>query len=186
MRRLMRNFYFSISLLCNWPVFFLKRVKVGRGNRLERGLVISKSTIGNYNYLGHGCILDKVQVGSYCSIAAHVQIGGAEHPMTMPSTSFRLFPQGEKQWTIIEDDVWIGAKVVIRSGVKVGRGAVIGSGAIVLEDIPSYAIAVGMPAKIIRYRFDQGKIDKLAKTNYWELSPEDALKVLKDKGMLNG
>ena len=53
---------------------------------------------------------------------------------------------------VINDDVWIGAHVVILSGVTIGKGAVIGAGAVVTKDIPSYAIAIGVPAKVIKYR----------------------------------
>ncbi len=63
--------------------------------------------------------------------------------------------------TIIGNDVWIGHKAVIMPEVKVGNGAIIGAYSIVAKDIPSYAIAVGNPVRVIKYRFDQEMIDLL-------------------------
>lgn len=66
----------------------------------------------------------------------------------------------------IEDDVWIGANVIVLPGVKIGRGAVIGAGAVVTKSIPSYAIAAGIPAKVIKYRFDEKTIEKAIKQDF--------------------
>ncbi|MGZ3774654.1 MAG: CatB-related O-acetyltransferase [Bdellovibrio sp.] len=152
----------------------MKRVKLGVGNRIEKGVFLSKSHIGSYNYIGHYSIIDKTKIGNYCSIAAHTMIGGSEHPYQWWSMSFRLCRVEEKPLTVIEDDVWIGTKATIRRGVRVGRGAVIGSHAVVLEDVPPYAIVVGTPAKILKYRLSSEQISKLEQTKYWELNPEDA------------
>ena len=67
----------------------------------------------------------------------------------------------------IGNDVWIGADAIILSGVKVGDGAVIGAGAVVSKDVPPYAIAGGVPAKIIKYRFPQDVIDSFLRIKWW-------------------
>lgn len=152
---------------------------MGKGNRLEKGLIISKSTIGSFNYLGHFSIMDRVQIGSYCSIASHVVIGGAEHSVDNISTSFQLFPQTNNLVTVIEDDVWIGTKATIRRGVKIGRGAVVGAGAIVLKDVPAFSIVAGVPAKHLRYRFDDAKIKAIEESKYWLLEPGRAKQKIK-------
>ena len=72
----------------------------------------------------------------------------------------------------IENDVWIGLNVVIMDGITIGDGAVIGSGAVVTRDIPPYAVAVGIPARVIRYRFDPETIERLLKTRWWDRPPE--------------
>lgn len=61
---------------------------------------------------------------------------------------------------IISDDVWIGANVTVLPGVKIGRGAIVGAGAVVTKDIPPYAVAAGVPARIIKYRFDKSLVEK--------------------------
>ena len=77
----------------------------------------------------------------------------------------------------IGNDVWIGDNVIIKNGVTVGDGAVIGAGAIVTKDVPPYAIAAGVPAKIIRYRFDERTVRRLSETKWWSL-PDDVIKTL--------
>lgn len=73
----------------------------------------------------------------------------------------------ERKPIIIGNDVFIGANVTILDGIKIGDGAVIGAGAVVSKDIPPYAIAVGCPVSIIRYRFDNEQIDALKKIEWW-------------------
>ena len=77
--------------------------------------------------------------------------------------------------TIIGNDVWIGNGAIINSGLKIGNGAVIGCGAIVTHDVPDYAIVVGQPARILRYRFDQQTIALLSKLQWWNWS-QDTIK----------
>jgi acetyltransferase-like isoleucine patch superfamily enzyme len=89
-----------------------------------------------------------------------------EHDFTKLSTSTFLNPGKKSNKVQIADDVWIGAAVYLKNGVKIGKGAVIGAGSIVLEDIPPYAIAVGSPAKIIKYRFDKVKRDVHFKVDF--------------------
>ena len=68
---------------------------------------------------------------------------------------------------VIGNDVWIGSKATVFGGVKVGNGAVIAAGAVVTKDVPPYAIAGGVPAHIIRYRFDEDKINRLEEIAWW-------------------
>ena len=67
-------------------------------------------------------------------------------------------------------DVWIGSRAIVLDGIVVGNGAVIAANALVTKDVPPYAIVAGIPAKIIKYRFKQDKIDKLIDSKWWELS----------------
>lgn len=74
--------------------------------------------------------------------------------------------------TIIGNDVWIGTSAIIMQGVNIGDGAVIASGAVVTKDVPPYAIVGGVPAKIIKYRFDDVTIEKLLKSKWWDYGPD--------------
>ena len=76
---------------------------------------------------------------------------------------------------IIGNDVWIGAHTTIVNGVRIGTGAVIGAGAVVTKDIPPYAIVVGNPAHVIKYRFSEDVIHKLLAIKWWNWSPEKIL-----------
>ena len=77
----------------------------------------------------------------------------------------------------IGNDVWIGLNVVVMDGVSIGDGAVIGAGAVVTKDIPPYAIAVGVPAKVIKYRFSEDIIHRLLKTRWYD-QPDEVIKKL--------
>ena len=73
---------------------------------------------------------------------------------------------------IVENDVWIGAKATIMSGVKIGNGSVIGSGSVVTKDVPPYAIVVGNPAVVVKYRFTEEQIQKLLDISWWSWDEE--------------
>ena len=111
-------------------------------------LSVGKNTMLNsYNIFngGHG-----LKIGSHCIFAAFDYINTSDH-------GFRRGELIQKQGFFgapveIEDDVWIGGHVFIGKGVRIGRGAVIGAGAVVTHDIPEEAIAVGIPARVIRMR----------------------------------
>lgn len=104
-----------------------------------------------------------IRIGSFCSIAPNVTfIVSADHYTNRISTyPFRVMVCNEKYEAIskgdivVADDVWIGANVTILSGVTVGQGAIIAAGAVVTKDVPPYAIVGGVPAKVIKYRFDE-------------------------------
>lgn len=76
--------------------------------------------------------------------------------------------------TVVGNDVWIGARALIMSGVNIGNGAVVAAGSVVTKDVPPYAIVGGNPAKIIRYRFDASVIDKLQQIAWWDW-PDDKI-----------
>ena len=92
-----------------------------------------------------------IQIGDYVSIAADCYIIDSNHGI---SRGARIQEQVStvKGPVIIGDDVWLGAGVKVLSGVTIGKGAVIGAQSVVNRDIPEYAIAVGVPAKVIGYR----------------------------------
>lgn len=81
--------------------------------------------------------------------------------------------------TTIGSDVWIGAHVCIKQGITIGDGAVIGAGSVVTKDVPPYSIVYGVPAKIVKKRFDSDKKEKLViESRFWECEPEDARSII--------
>ncbi len=136
-----------------------------------------------------------VEIGSFCSVAPGVVIlANVDHSTSLPSTfPFKtiLYPRRDKEKCLgsfnfdaisrgsikIGHDVWIGQNVIVLSGVSIGTGAVVGAGSLVVKDIPPYAIAVGNPAKVIRFRFPPEIIARLLGSEWWMLSDENLIKL---------
>ncbi len=164
-------------------------VEIGEGNNIQ------ESSIDDYSYTTENCQIIYSTIGKFVNIASYVRINPSPHPMHWASQHHMLYRKemfgfGEDDtsffdWrrekkAIIGHDVWLGHNVTVMGGVTIGNGAVIGSGAIVTKDIPPYAIAVGNPAMIIRYRFDSQSIDKLEKIQWWNWEHKKLKAVLND------
>lgn len=79
---------------------------------------------------------------------------------------------------VIENDVWVGANVIIKEGVTIHNGAVVAMGSLVVKDVPAYALVGGNPAKLIKYRFTQKQIDTLQEIAWWNWPDNKIRKVL--------
>lgn len=150
-------------------------------------VVIGKNTYGGIAVLNYNDF-HKLTIGNFCSIATDVMfILDADHYTNHISTfPFKVKLLGEKQEgvskgdIIVADDVWIGYGATIMSGVHIGQGAVVAAGAVVTKDVPPYAIVGGVPAKVIKYRFDPEMIEELLKIDYSKLTKEDIEKHIDD------
>lgn len=162
---------------------------IDKSSKIEAGSHIVNSVFGKYSFCGYDCEILNCEVGSFCSIANNVIIGGAMHPIDWVSMS-PVFYEGrdsiEKKFsthkrdiaktTYIEHDVWIGRNAIIKQGVKIGVGSIIGMGSVVTKDVEPYTIVAGCPAKLIRKRFDSEICSKLLKSKWWEYSDEQLAK----------
>ncbi len=140
--------------------------------------------LGEFSYICSNTAIINTTIGKFCSIASNVKIGLGFHPTnefisTHPSfyatnnigckisfTKEQLFEEFKP--ITIGNDVWIGNNAIVLDGVNIGNGAIIGAGAIVTKDIPPYAIAVGVPAQIIKYRFKDEEIKILENFKWWD------------------
>ena len=140
---------------------------------------IGNSSYGDINILTWNHV-NQLKIGSFCSIAPEVTfILDAEHHLNIISTypfkaqTLIIGPEAfSKGNIIVDDDVWIGFRSTIMSGVHIGQGAVVAAGAVVTKDVPPYAIIGGVPAKIIKYRFSPEVIEQLLKLDYSKLSDD--------------
>ena len=161
-------------------------------NVIHKGANISSTVIGYGTYIGPNTVLNNAMIGRYCSIGANIKVVSATHPSkdfvstspmffstlnqsgkTYCSTNrFNEFLSIEGRTAIIGNDVWIGVGVTIKGGIRIGDGAIVAMNSCVTKDVPPYAIVGGVPARIIRYRFDSNEITELLSIKWWE-KPED-------------
>lgn len=160
--------------------------KTGHGNKFRpKVTATSASVIGNYNYFGDRCMIGNAEIGNYCSFAPDVKIAQSAHSIEYITTYQRISNNNisyslNSNKAVIENDVWIGANAVVMQGVHIGTGAVIGANAVVTKDIPQYAIAVGVPAKVIRYRFSLDIQREILKSEWWEYEYIEACRAVKE------
>jgi acetyltransferase-like isoleucine patch superfamily enzyme len=157
---------------------------------------IGSCKIGRYTYVGSKSTFERTTIGPFCSIGPEVMCGMGTHPLNLFSTYpgfFSTYATGSTSFGVhahitetenvsIGADVWIGARAIIVGGVQIGHGAVIAAGAVVTKNVPPYAVVGGVPAKIIKYRFDEDTIQQLLVSKWWQ-STESVLKETVKRGL---
>lgn len=156
-------------------------------SKIGSGSDIINSNMDKYSYCGYDCKIINCQIGAFCSLADGVIIGGVQHPIEWASSSsvfyyerngvkkFAEYRRAEDLRTIIGNDVWIGERAIIKAGVHIGDGAVIGMGSVVTKDIGAYEIWGGNPAKIIKKRFSNEIIAKLVDSQWWKKADDELI-----------
>lgn len=162
-RKKNKHNFTNLNNCCN-----MKKIRVGR------------FTYGNLNVYTSECENEGLIIGDFCSIASSAKfLLAGEHRTNCFSTypiKQKLLQKGidtlSRGPIKIDNDVWIGEDVLILSGVHIGQGAIIAAGAVVTRDVPPYAIVGGVPARIIKYRFEFNIVSQLLKVDYGKLTKE--------------
>ena len=164
----------------------LSNCQVSILSKVYKPYSVCDSSIGDYTYIASNSTISFTEIGKFCSIGPNLLCGYGIHPTNGISTSPSFYSDKmqngisfsnkckieERKKIVIGNDVFIGMNVSILDGVNIGDGAIIGAGAVVVKDIEPYAIYGGVPAKLIRYRFDNKTIEKLLKIQWWNWENE--------------
>jgi len=166
-----------------FPVSIEENCSIGKNTVIHKNVQLSNSSLGDYSYTQSSLL--NTHVGKFCSIAPQCTFGLAKHPTKKIVSTYPAFYSKDNKGclcafsnedlfddqperTIIGNDVWIGSNCIIMSGVTIGNGAVIGAGSVVTKNVDDYAIVGGVPAKLLRYRFERDQIDFLNRFKWWD------------------
>lgn len=164
--------YMSCSKNCHFGIY----------NTIYDNVSLNNVTLGDFTYIASNTKIMNTKIGKFCSIGPYCYIGSSKHPTNFVSTHpifYSTLKQAQicfssenafKEYEDIEigNDVWVGLMSVILDGVTIGNGSVVAAGAVVTKDVPPYAVVGGVPAKIIKYRFDENIIKQLEKIKWWD------------------
>jgi len=159
---------------------------LGSYARIGRFNQIYESSFGYHSYTGPSSVVLKSSIGKFCSISWNVSIGPANHDYKRITNHSFLYNNFDdlrpshieaaydrfKEPCVLGNDVWVGAGAVILRNVNIGHGAVIGANSVVNQNIPPYSIAVGVPAHVINYRFDDSTVARLLEIEWWDFPDE--------------
>lgn len=168
------------------PSAVVRDSEFGRYTYLGPRSQVMHSNIGDYGYAMGDNQIAHARIGKFCNIATGVRINPSNHPwwratlhhFTYRSASYgfglpddaAIFDWRREDAVSIGPDVWIGHNAIVMPGVSVGAGAAIGSAAVVTSDVPPYAIAAGVPARVVRMRCDADTIERLLRIAWWDWS----------------
>lgn len=170
---------YILSLTLNYLVRILQRIQMilyrslfkkhGRNFVFDPSGTYSFSTIevGNDVFIGPGAILSAsesgIKFGNKIMLGPNVTIMGGDHNVSVIGSYMydikEKLPENDLP-VLIEDDVWIGTGAIILKGVKVGTGSIVAAGALVTKDVPPYSIVAGVPAKVIKMRFNEEDLEQ--------------------------
>lgn len=184
-RDIVKGFFYAVKRILRIPSDIFNHNKVHSSTRIAGGTSLKFCTIGKHNYIARRNSLYNVEVGNYCCFGPDIHIGGMQHSYWWYSMSPLLSDECKSpERTIIGNDVWLGAGCIIKQGIKIGDGAVVGAGSFVNKDVEPFSIIVGSPAKLLKYRFDEDVREAIVKSGYWDKNPEEAKQILNELNKL--
>lgn len=137
-------------------VFFARLImeKVGENINVEKGAVFgSKVSLGSHSGIGVDCQLyGPVKIGEYVNMGPEVIVYTQNHRFDKTDIPMQFQGYSGINPVVIEDDVWLGRRVIILPGVRIGKGSVIGAGSVLAKSVPEYSVVVGNPARVIKHR----------------------------------
>ncbi len=165
------------------PRCVVQRSTLGRYVRLLGDVTLRDAALGDYTIVAEHARLEHATVGRYCSIAPRAFVGLGSHPsreyasthpifyIHAPHAGFDLVDRDQftpYTPTTVGHDVWIGANAAVRDGITIHNGAIVGANAVVTKDVPPYHIVGGVPARLIRPRFDDNTVAFLQRLAWWD------------------
>ncbi|MDY8109898.1 DapH/DapD/GlmU-related protein [Fulvimarina sp. 2208YS6-2-32] len=169
---------------------------LGRFTEVAERCRIAESRLGDYSYMMRDCEAWRAEIGKFVNIAAAVRINATNHPVSRATqhhftyragdyfdgeTDEREFFDWRREHAVtIGHDVWIGHGATILPGVAIGNGAVVGAGAVVTKDVEAYTIVGGVPAVMIRRRFDPELSRRMDELAWWDWPHETLRATLAD------
>lgn len=163
----------SLYLTLRELLMMFRKYRYGWRSISKRSWVVPKQkyiardfTLGDFGFVGADCIIyPKVKAGRFLLMARDVSIIGADHVYDKVGLPICFSGREPLKETLIGDDVWIGQGAQVMVGVKIGSGAIVASRSVVTHDVPPFAIVAGVPAKVIKYRFN----DELERDRHLQL-----------------
>ncbi len=165
------------------PTASVRDSRLGAWTEVGARTTLAEVEMGDYSYVVHDAQIIYATIGKFCSIASHTRVNPGNHPLervalnhfTYRASAYGLGPDeaGFFDWrrrhrVTLGHDVWLGHGVIVLPGVTIGTGAAIGAGAVVTKDIPPFAVAVGNPARVTRFRFVEDVREALLAIAWWD------------------
>ncbi|RVT95398.1 chloramphenicol acetyltransferase [Rhodovarius crocodyli] len=177
------------------PTARVRDSTLGRYTEVGERTKVAETTMGDYSYVVNDSDIMGATIGKFCSIAAHVRINPGNHPLdrvalshfTYRASAYGLGHDDDAvfEWrraahVTLGHDVWVGHGAIILPGRRIGTGAAIGAGAVVTKDVPDFAIVVGNPGRVLRYRFTPEIQAALHRIAWWDWPHEKLAEAMED------